>query len=75
VQINWNQNGEEGGAGDFGGQGNFVLMPVQTARRIVKALALVIDYLMVYKWVHLLETKHTLYFWNNVSDEFRVVAE
>jgi predicted metal-dependent hydrolase len=42
-------------------------MPVQTARRIVKALALAIDFLMVYEWIHLLETKHTLRFWNSVS--------
>jgi predicted metal-dependent hydrolase len=44
-----------------------MFMPVQTARRIVKALALVIDCLMVYEWIHLLETKHTLRFWNRVS--------
>jgi hypothetical protein len=38
MQINRNQNGEEGGAGHFGGQWDFVLMPVQTVRRIVKTL-------------------------------------
>ena len=44
-----------------------MFMPVQTARRIVKALALVIDCLMVYEWIHLLETKCVLRFWNSMS--------
>jgi len=67
MQINRNQHGEKCGRRDFGGQGNFVFMPVQTARRIVKALAWVMDCLMVYEWIHLFETKHTLRFWKIVS--------
>jgi hypothetical protein len=50
-------------------------MPVQTARRIVKALTLAIDYLMVYEWIHLLETKHTLCCRNSVSNKFRAGPE
>jgi hypothetical protein len=46
-------------------------MHIQTTWRIVKALVFVTDYLIVHEWIHLLETKHTLHFWNIVSDDFR----
>jgi predicted metal-dependent hydrolase len=39
----------------------------QTGWRSMKALVFVIDYLIVHELIHLLETNHTLRFWNIVS--------
>jgi predicted metal-dependent hydrolase len=36
----------------------------------MKAPVFVIDYLIVRELIHLLETNHTLRFWNILSDEF-----
>lgn len=70
MQINRNENGEEGRAGHFGGQGNLAAGHFQSAWRIMKAPALVMDYLIVHELIHLLETNHALRFWNIRSDEF-----